>query len=219
MTKTNQPDFDQTVTAYAQVRQAAEHLRTVYNAVCERIDKVTAELEVLPLAPVPFDDLKAGILEFITASGQRYAGNHVRGALRSFATNQLGGVDNKIELMGKPLRFIDLERAISGEAPAYGWAQVCHPDKRMLNDQVFYCFFAELVKEGLARVMESMDPAEFGYDQIHPDKVGTPRAERLAALAALETELQELQERKQDLRSKLAAIGFAPTPTYKGSGK
>lgn len=203
----SEQNFDQTIAAYEKVKQTAAALRAEYEEVCAGIAETEAELKVLPLAHLPLEDLKAGILEFIDASGERYAEETIRMAISRFATGGMGGISTQYE-QGKPLRYIDLERAISAADPAYGRAQLLTPEKNQFNDQVFYFFFSKLVREGLRKVMEDMTPAEFGYDAIHRDKIGTNRFERRAAILALENRLAELRERKAELAQKLRAIGF-----------
>lgn len=201
--------YDEIEQAYEKVRAAAAELQAEYRSVCAEIDQVEQELKVLPLAPVPFEDLKAGILEFIEASGARYAEHHVKAAIAAFATGHCAGISSPLGALGKPLRYCDLDGAITGEHAAMGWAQLCAADKSSQNDQVFYYFFSELIKAGLSRVMESMTAADFGYNTIHPDKIGTDRATRRKAIEAHSARLKELQERRADIADKLRRLGCA----------
>lgn len=199
-------NFTESQAAYAKVRETINALQVDYKQVCGDIAAAETELAVLPLAPVPVDDLKAGILEFIEASGRRYGDNIARGAIASFATGGMLGLSAEKGRYGKPLRFQDIEGAISGSNPATSWAQLLSTGMQY-NDQLLYCFVADLVKEGLRRIMADMTPGELGYDTIHPGKIGTDRATRRAAIAALEARLAELLSRKDDLAEKLRALG------------
>ncbi len=185
-------------------------MKSDYEQTCGDIDAAEAKLKALPLAPVPFDDMKEGILEFIDGSGERYAADYVRSAVASFATGQQSGTGST-ETLGHPLSFKALDGAINGGEAALGWAQLATPQKNMFNDQVLYYFCGALIREGLRKVMEQMRPEEFGYGSIHPNKIGSPRRERRAAIAALQERLGELRSRKADLAGKLAKLGF-PVP-------
>ncbi|MFA6312344.1 MAG: hypothetical protein WC681_12755 [Sterolibacterium sp.] len=201
-------NFAESQTAYARVRETINELRAEYDQVSVNITAAETELAELPLAPVPAEDLKAGILEFIEASGRRYGADRVRGSIASFATGGMLGLSAEAGSFGKPLRFRDIDGAISGINPPMSWAQLLTPDGAH-NDQVLYCFVADLVNEGLRRIMADMTPQELGYGTIHPNKIGTDRATRRAAITALEARLAELRIRKDDLAEKLRALGTA----------
>lgn len=201
--------YDEVEQAYEKVRAAAAELQAEHRSVCAEIDQVEQDLKVLPLAPVPFEDMKAGILEFVEASGAQYAEKRVKAAIAAFAIGHGAGFGNPPDLLGKPLRYCDLDGAITGEHAAMGWAQLCGVDRSSHTDQVFYYFFSELIKSGLSRVMESMTPDDFGYNTIHPDKIGTDRATRRAAIEGLTARLKTLQERKADIADKLRRLGCA----------
>lgn len=200
------PRFNEAADAYAKVKAAADALRADHDAVCLEIEAAQKELDALPLLTVPPEDLKAGILDFVDASGRRYGADKVRAAISAFAKGYMAGAGGA-DRLGKPLRYCDIEGAIAGTSAEMGWAQILTPDKSQFNDQVIYCFFAELVREGLRRVMADMTPAELGYDAIHPDKIGTDRAARRAAIDALQARLADLHDRKADLAGKLRALG------------
>lgn len=199
--------FEETTVAYQQVQAAVSQLKSKYASVCVEIAEKESELKAAPLAYLPVEDLKAGILDFIDASGERYAEDCIKGAIASFATNGMGGMSQDRSLSGKPMRFCDVEETVSGRDAVRGWAQLLTPQKHQFNDQVLYYFFAQFVKQGLAKLMEGMQPGEFGYNMIHPDKIGSDRATRRAAIASLNEQLGVLQQRRDDLKSKLAALG------------
>lgn len=204
-------NFEEIAAAYEQIKQTGDDLTADYKQTCAEIDAAEADLNALPLAPIPFDDMKDAIIEFVGGSGERYAADYVRRAVSGFATGLQCGMGHT-EAIGKPLTFARIEGAISGADSALGWGQLLQPEKNMTNDQVLYFFCRELVCAGLRNVMEQMRPAEFGYDMIHPDKIGSPRVERRAAIAALEENLATLRSRKAELAGKLAKLGF-PVPS------
>ena len=115
--------------AYQRVEAARAELRAEYDQVCAEIDKLQAELDELPLAVLPFDDLKASITEFIRSSGMRYAEQYLKTAVTNFATGGAKGMSPG-PLNGRPLRFCDVEKIVSGEYSAYSRAQLCHPEKQ-----------------------------------------------------------------------------------------
>lgn len=202
--------FDAAASAYETVRITINGLQKDYTRTCIEIGRMRSDLGKLPLSHIPLDDLKAGILEFIDAAGSRYAKEHIEGAISSFAKNQLVGTAYDPALSGKPLRFCDMESIVGGGNRDY-MTQLATPSKSMFDDRALYCFFAPLVKSALTAIMAGMAPEQFGYDQIHPDKIGSDRAARRKAIDALTTELNELEAKRLDLRSKLLTLGVAPS--------
>jgi hypothetical protein len=210
-----QNNFDELAAAYERVKQAAAALCADYEQTCREIDAAEAELKELPLAPVPLDDMKEAILDFIDAAGGRYA-ESVRDNISGFAngTTAFGSVpfgsgDIAHKDVGKPISFDVLEGGLSGEKCALAGAQLLNPRASFFDDRSIYYFCGPLVREGLRKIMEKMGPAEFGYDRIHPDKIGSTRRERRAAIAALKERLGNLHSRKSDLAGKLAELGFS----------
>lgn len=65
-------------------------------------------------------------------------------------------------------------------------------------------------------MMDEMTPESFGYNKIHPDKIGSSRAERRIEIATLEAQLLALVQERDDLQSKLTALGYA-VPVSKGN--
>lgn len=201
-------NFEAAAAAYEQIKQTGATLKADYVQTCAEIGAAEEALRLLPLAPIPFDDMKAAILEFVGGSGERYAADYVRQAVSGFATGMQSGMGH-VESLGKPLTFARVEGAISGTDAALGWAQLLQPQKGMVNDQVLYFFCRELVCAGLRNIMDQMRPDEFGYDMVHPDKIGSPRIERRAAIATHEENLSTLRSRKAELADKLTKLGFA----------
>jgi hypothetical protein len=72
-----------------------------------------------------------------------------------------------------------------------------------------YYFFAKLVKQGLAALMDDMPMSAFGYDGIDQDKIGSDRATRRKYIATLTEQLSVLTEKKNELESKLATLGVS----------
>lgn len=207
MTKLSNVNFTEAKLSYAKVQETAAAMRTEHDQVCAEIVATETELKELPLAHVPVEDLKAGILDFVEASGRRYGADKVRAAIASFARGHMSGMSGANRL-GRPLRYCDIEDAISGTSPEMSWAQILSPDKSQFNDQVLYYFFAELVQEGLRRIMADMAPAELGYDAIQSDEIGTDRATRRVEIEDRRQRLADLIGRRDDLRGKLSALGF-----------
>lgn len=211
-TKTTPPaDFDEVTAAHAKVRATIEALCADYDATVAEIDTIAAELEELPQLAVPFEDMKTAVLDFVEASGKRYAGSVIRGIIASFAT---GGVSDNGRY-GLPLRYADIEGAISGSDARAGWAQLLTERIGESNDQVLYFLFADLVKAGLASVMEEMTPDEFGYGKIRPNEIGTPRAERRALIDSLRGRHADLKAKRDGIAAKLAALGYSITQVLK----
>jgi hypothetical protein len=195
--------FDAAATAFAQVQTTVTQLKSDYASVCAQIADTQSQLTAAPLAYIPLADLQAGILDFIDASGLKYAQDEITGTVSNFAQNYMSGNNNNPALAGKPLRFCDIEGAVNGA----GFIQLLTPYKNVFNDQVLYYFFGQLVKQGLSALMADMPPEAFGYDAIHPDMIGTDRVTRRAAIVSLNAQLSTLQGQKADLVSKLTALG------------
>lgn len=216
-----QKNFDEVATAYEQVKEIGAVLKADYEQTCIDIDAAESELETLPLAPVPFEDMKAAILDFVDASGERHA-EKLRSFIADFANGRIGygggaGGAGMVALhdVGKPMRFAILQSAILGNGSAASDARILTGGIAGLVDRALYYFCAQLIREGLQKTMDRMTPEEFGYDKIRPAEVGTPRHERVVAIAALENRLAKLRSRKRDLEGKILTLGFEIPPTAK----
>lgn len=216
-----QENFDELASVYEQVRKAGDALKADYLQTCNEIATAETELEALPLATVPFEDMKAAILDFVDASGERHAAK-LRTFIADFANGRTGwgggsGGDGMVSLndVGKPMRFNVIQEAILGDGSAASKARILTGGIASLVDRTFYFFCAELIREGLQKTMDRMTPEEFGYDKVKKEEIGTPRHERVAAIAALEERLAKLRNRKADLENKIRTLGFDIPATAK----
>jgi len=214
-------NFDEVASAYEQVKKTGDSLKADYEQTRKEIEAAETELEALPLAPVPFEDMKAAILDFVDASGERHA-EKLRTFIADFANGRTGygggaGGELMVDMhdVGKPMRFAILQGAILGNQSAASNARILTGGIAGLVDRALYYFCAQLIREGLQKTMDRMTPEEFGYNKIRAADVGTPRHERVAAIAALEERLVELRSRKADLAGKLLTLGFEIPPTAK----
>lgn len=201
-------DFNEAADAYRKVRETIGALKQEHAQVCTQIEEAEAELKVLPLAPLPFEDLKEAILEYIDASGERYAERHVKPALIDLATSCAGGgYEPAVHSMGKPISFAEIDGAITGAHAGLSHVRIAHKGQSSFNDLALNYFVGQLVREGLRKLMDRMTPEDFGYGRIHPDNVGSGRRERRVSIAALTDRIAQLKERKRELAMKLAQLG------------
>lgn len=199
----------QEIDAFNQVKNTVAALQAEYADVCANIAATEKQLAELPLLPVPVADLKAFVLDFVDARGQSYLAEFVKPAIRDFATNQMGGIGTDQSLFGKPLPFLDLERAVAGTSGGNSRAQLLSAfDKHQFNDLMLYAFFGDLVKAGLKAVMDTMTDEEFGYAAATDGQIGTDRATRRLAIQAAQDQLAALRESKATLASSLRQLGI-----------
>jgi len=208
------PIYDGATAAFAQVQATVAQLRTEYDSVCQQILDVQAQLKTAPLSYITFEDMKAGILDFIDASGTRYGADKVKNRISAFGRNYLNSSTVFTEVAGKPLRYIDIEGAVTGQSAILGWAQLLTPEKNQFNDQVLYYLFSPIIKTVVAALMETMEPEDFGYNKIDPALIAGDRATIRANIADLNSQLASLQTQRSDLASKLASLGVA-VPLWK----
>lgn len=195
--------------AFETVKNAVSSLRQEHKTLCAEISVLEERQRQLPFAPVPLADMKAAILELIDSSGRIHADEVVKEAISTFATG--GNSAGHIEGRGKPLSFKNLEMATSGQSnylSRHRFVTGEQPPEAIAN-MAFYCFFADLVKQRLACVMQTMTEEDFGYRAIHPDKVGTDRAARRAEIALVKAQLEEKNATKKQLEAKLAQLGVS----------
>lgn len=200
------PQID-AIAAFDQVKQAVAALRHEYRQAGEAVAKLEADMATLPQMRAPFDDMKRGIVELIDTAGQRYTDDHIKPALMRFATNGMGSISRSNEESGKPLTLAALDGAVSGSRFPEARAQLVHPDKSQFDDLVFYALCADAVKAALVRVLDNITPEEFGYNTVHPDKIGPTRAEMFRQLDQWQQQLDALKARRADIRSQLAQLG------------
>lgn len=195
--------------AFETVKNAVSSIKKQYRTLRAEISELEEKQRSLPLAPVPFSDMKAAILDLIESSGNIHADEVVKGAISTFATG--GNTTAHIENRGQPLSFKNIELATSGQnnyLSRHRFVTGELPPDAIAN-MAFYCFFADLIKQRLAAVMETMTEADFGYRTIHPDKVGTDRATRRAEIALVKTQLAEKYIIKKQLEDKLQQLGVS----------
>lgn len=198
----------QEIDAFNQVKNAVATLRAEYEAVCANIVATEKQLAELPLLPVPLADLKAAMLDYVDARGQAYLSEYVKPAIQDFARNAMGGVSSDQNLFGRPLRFKELESAITGTGGAYSRAQlITYAEKEQFNDLALYAFFGTLIKAELTAAMATMTDADFGYAGLTQGQIGTDRATRRAAIQAAQDQLTTLHASKATLADSLFQLG------------
>lgn len=208
--------FKVAVSAYEQVKLTIDALKAEHADIVVKIAESETKLADLPMAYIPLDDLKNGILDLVDAAGERYAEKKIRSAISALATGQtsnsmVAGFD--LGSIGKPMRYKGITAAIDGSDPISGRAQLLTYGNASFDDQAVYFLFSQLIREGLRTMMDRMSPAEFGYDKIHPNKIGSTRAERRRAIDDLEKQLSDLRDRKSEIEQKLRALGTT-IPAY-----
>lgn len=198
----------QEIDAFNQVKNTVATLRAEYDTVCANIAATEKLLAELPLLPVPLADLKAAMLDFVDARGQAYLSEYVKPAIQDFTRNAMGGVSSDLNLFGHPLRFKELESAITGTGGAYSRAQlITYAEKEQFNDLALYAFFGTLIKAGLTAAMAAMTDADFGYAGLTQGQIGTDRATRRAAIQAAQDLLTTLHTSKATLADSLFQLG------------
>lgn len=199
-------DITEAAAAYGKVQETIQALRTDYAGTIAEIKVTEATLKALYLAPLPLEDLKAGILDFVDASGRRYLDGIIRRNLAQFAT---GGRSDAEGRKGRPLRYCDIEGTITGESPALASEQIFQERMGEFNGHVLGIFFTESTKEALRRVMADMTPNEFGYGKVEPHEVGTDRATRRKAIHETKAKLAALDVQREELARQLRGLGFS----------
>ncbi|MBL8478657.1 MAG: hypothetical protein JNK59_05055 [Sterolibacteriaceae bacterium] len=199
-------DITEAAAAYGKVQETIQALRADHAGTIEEIKVTEARLKALRLAPVPLEDLKAGILDFVEASGRRYLDGAIRRNLAQFATG--GRVDGEGR-KGRPLRYCDIEGTISGESPVLSSEQIFQERLGEFNGHVLGGLFVESAKDALRRVMTDMTPEEFGYGKIDPHEIGTDRATRRKAVQETKEKLAALGAQRDELARQLRGLGFS----------
>lgn len=195
--------------AFETVKNAVSSIKQEYRTLRAEISILEERQRQLPFAPVPLADMKAAILDLIDSSGNIHADEVVKGAISTFATG--GNTAGNIENRGQPLSFKNIEMATSGQNNYLSRHRFVTGEQapEAIANMAFYCFFADLIKQRLASVMQTMSEADFGYHTIHPDKVGTDRVTRRAEIVLIKTQLAEKYATKKQLEAKLAQLGVS----------
>lgn len=201
--------FGEAQNAYETVRTTVDSLKVQYNQLCSQIADAQRALDNAPLLRVPLTDMKAAVLDFFSAAGDRYAADVIAPAISAFARNHNQGTGGDRELVGKPLRFCDLEDIIGGGSKDFA-NQLATPSKNIFDDRALYALFAPMIKARVQVLMGTMSPADFGYNKIDSSSIGSDRATRRLEIEALKGTLNELNERRIDLKTKLVALGVTP---------
>lgn len=201
--------FEAAAAAYEKVKETAEAMEVEHAAICAELKAALKELDDLPALTVPPEDLKAALLDYFSEIGRQH-GERVRGFLAQFAVGKItAGAPVPHAEMGKPLRFGHLEalaNKVDGEAP---FTHILGCGSPYLSDRAVAFFAADLLRAALGRVLDSLSPEDLGYGAIHPDKIGTDRATRRAAIDSCHARIAALTGRLNELRVKLRALGRA----------
>jgi hypothetical protein len=205
----NPASFDQAKEAHQAVQSVVKKLRKEYDDTVTEIDVVEAKLARLPEMVLPFEDLKAAILDFVTGSGEKHGASTIRAGICKFATGQ--HVDNVIlTRRGMPLTYGNWEGAMNEDGREYGPYKITHlltNGRAAAYDQVLFAVAETLVRDAFTRIMADITPAELGYDKISNSEIGSPRAERRQEIEALQRRLASLIEKRRELGGQLADLG------------
>lgn len=197
------------VDAFNQVKNAVNNLRGEYDEVCARIAQTEKKLADLPILPVPVADLKAAILDMVDKAGEKYI-SEMKNNIQSVATNKRSNVTFHMDLVGKPLRFKDLNAALyGGNSDTNIDLNILTQGNTILFDFVLCAVAGALVKASMSKVMDNMTDAEFGYAKLLPSQIGTDRATRIADIKDAEAQLGELLASKKSIAEKLRQLGVS----------
>lgn len=176
----------------------------------EQIDQVITQLESenasLPKLQASFEEIKQGVIELIDKSGERYTQDKIKAAVIDFGIGNMSvGGGRKF---GCPLTLGELDGAINGTLWPEARAQFLTRGASSFDDLAFYAVCADAVKAALAKAMETITPADFGFGTITKDKIGPTRAEMHMRIAKNNQEIERLKERKSFLQDELRKFGF-----------
>ncbi len=206
------PKITFALSAFKQVKQTVDDLQKELHDTSEAITTLEAEMIALPKLRAPFEDLKQGVLDLVGAAGERYANQHFKAQIISFATG--GMMDNagvnwlsEYDEVGRPLRLGTLDGAVNGTRSKEARAQFITPAKPVFDDLALYALFGDAVKAALTAAMQDMTPDDFGYSKINPDEIGPTRAELNRILGSKQAEIEALSARKKELLTLLGELG------------
>lgn len=192
---------------------ALEHVKSAHATIkgeIEQIDQAITQLESenasLPKLQASFEEIKQGVFELIDKSGERYAQDKIKAAVISFGIGNMSYATGR--KFGCPLTLGELDGAINGTLWPEARAQFLTNGASSFDDLAFYAVFADAVKAALAKVMETITPADFGFGTITKDKIGPTRAEMHMRVAKNNQEIERLKERKSFLKGELNKFGF-----------
>ena len=200
-------DFGEVQSAAAKVRSAMQTLRQENAVLKEERDALMEKREHLLAQPVPLDDLKAFLCEYVDAKGSE------------FMTRLSGELDRFIhpprhlpfheQLKGPPpLGFEEMEILLGegGEAGITegGVPQFVIPLKNNHKTDIgFYFFFGEQIK---AVITDRFEELGIKY-RVGDAYIGTPRAERRRELAEIDARLVEIGTRMAEIGGQIRALG------------
>lgn len=194
---------------------ALEHVKSAHATIkgeIEQIDQAITQLESenasLPKLQASIEEIKQGVLELIDKSGERYAQEKIKAAVIDFGIGNMSSY-RLGRVFGQPLTLGELDGAINGTVWPEARAQfITQMNSGAFDDLGLYAVCADAVKATLAKVMETITPADFGFGTITKDKIGPTRAEMHMRIARNNQEIERLKERKSFLKDELNKFGF-----------
>lgn len=204
---TKNADFGEIQSAAAKVRGALQALREERAALTEESNALKQTRERLLAQPVPLEDLKAFLCEYVDAKGNEFM-SRLAGELDQFIhpPRQLSYQDQQKGL--PPLGFEEMEKLLAdgGEAgiTGSGVPQFVIPVKNNHKTDIgFYFFFGEQIK---AVITERFDELGIKY-RVGSSYIGTPRAERRQQLAEIDARLVEIGSRMTEINGQISSLG------------
>lgn len=141
-------------------------------------------------------------LRYVDVRGADYE-SHIKTALISLHTQSHTATDY---VLGAPLPYNIFNHAIDENAGAASSAPLVIPRDSYYASWSMYYYFGDMVKAGLAKVLDTMTPEDFGYHKLHREKIGPDLATRKQLIEQLEARLNELRGRKATLTARLYQI-------------
>lgn len=196
--------------AYAVVKNAVDKLRAELSDTGHRITLLESEIEALPKMRVPFEDLKAGLIDLYEVAGRRYAAGVFRGAIVAHATgrNYLHAIGQRE--IGKPITLGRLVEAIE-----VGNASDPETVPRFLVngnahglDGLIGALFMDTARAALLEAMRDITPEEFGYSSIDAAEIGPTRVEMARMIDERKAEIEVLKAKEAGLVQKLVQLGI-----------
>lgn len=193
--------------ALAQVKSTVEKITTEYKKCLDDIIVAKKILSELPRKTVPFADMKAALVDSIDRKALEHDA-YIRGMLISIAT----GVHNvrRNPNIGEPILFDTAEGTASiNETGDFAQVNMLVSDYSSTMITHAFCSITNaLLKAKLTSIMSTLTPADFGYDLIGADKIGTDRVTRRAAITAAKANLATLEATKVSLHDSMHKLGI-----------